>query len=502
MSGVYEFAAITSYDEVPQNNAFLPAFGPGRRLILAPGEELLGTITARGLALYRGETLRSGWISLMLDSDRCYFQVSGVPVELTLSSRRVILVCEKFEKGGGWRGSPGMMLTANAISKTRAAIRRHGKVLAGQMQLAWLAQIGYHDKHNRRTTNALRLVACDSDGTQVLVDITLDKQTSPRAFTKQIFGATVAERTAAPERLEPQQLSRLQRRVFPLFEPESGKLAFRDIPGALPARADTSEPATPGPYRGGGNGQPGPAMQRRGAIRLLPILLAALATVVAFVALLALASVSNASGGASIASAPTVSLGALESGGGPPSQQYWRLPLVAGDALTLDVEDTPQAHECPDSIDLSLYEPSVTDYQIAQAQPVHTTGYLNSSGKQEFKWTSPFTGAGIFQASGCNNGITSFTFIATVVHPTLLSVHAPALARRGSLITVSALVRSPAGVPQGSCLISGKPAPVTGGQCSGRVRLGHGHRQTIRVAFVPEDGWQASAGHRTIRLVR
>jgi hypothetical protein len=213
-------------------------------------------------------------------------------------------------------------------------------------------------------------------------------------------------------------------------------------------------------------------------------------------------SASQASGGESIASAPTVSLGALESGGGPPSQQYWRLPLVAGDAITLDVEDTPQAHECPDSIDLSLYEPAVTDYQIAQAQPVHTTGYLNSSGKQEFKWSSPFTGAGILQASGCNNGITSFTFIATVVHPTLLSVHAPTLARRGSFITVSAFVRSAAGIPQGNCLISGKPYPVTGGQCTGRVRLGHAHRQTIHVEFVPDDGWQASVGHRTIRLVR
>jgi hypothetical protein len=237
---VYEFAAITSYDETPQDESFLPEFGPGRRLILEPGEEILATITARGLALYRGEGLRSEWVSLMLDSNSCYFWVSEVPVELTLSSRRVILVCEKFEKGGGWRGSPGMMLTANALSKARAAVRRHGKVLAGQMRLEWLSRLGYHDKHNRKTTNALRLVAGDSDGTQVLVDITLDKQSSPRAFTKQIFSAAVAERQAAPERLEAQRLTRLKRRVLPLFEPESGKLAFIDIPGALPASSETT----------------------------------------------------------------------------------------------------------------------------------------------------------------------------------------------------------------------------------------------------------------------
>jgi hypothetical protein len=237
-------------------------------------------------------------------------------------------------------------------------------------------------------------------------------------------------------------------------------------------------------------------------LKLKPLTrVAACVTAIAWGAL-SLAPVAFASGGGSIAAAPTVSLGALEGGGGPPSPQYWRLPLVAGDAITLDLEDTPQAHECPASLELSLYEPSVTDYQISQAQPVHTTGYLNSSGKQEIKWASPFTGAGILQASGCTNGTTSFTFIATVVHATLVTVHAPTLARRGSVVVVSALVQSPAGVPQGTCLIAGRPAPVMNGRCSGRVRFGHGHRQSIHVEFVPDDGWQAASGHRAIRLYR
>jgi hypothetical protein len=221
---------------------------------------------------------------------------------------------------------------------------------------------------------------------------------------------------------------------------------------------------------------------------------------VAVVAALVLAPAAAGSGGNSIAGAPTFPLGTPESGGGPPSQQYWRLPLVAGDGITLDL-DKPQAGACIASLSLSLFEPSVSDYQIAQAQPVQTTGYTDP-GKREFKWVSPFTGAGILQASGCDNGIAPFTLTNGVVHRTAVAVSAPSLARRGSIVAVRVLIQSPAGTPQGSCLIAGKPLPAITGQCMGRLRLGHRRKQTIRVEFVPDDGWQPSSGHRTIRLTR
>jgi hypothetical protein len=239
---MYEFAAIMGYEEAQEAHPLLPRFGPDHKVAPEPGEQFLASAVATGLALYRGEALRSEWVSLMLDSDRCYFQVSDVPVTVALTSKRVIVVCERFEKGGGWRGSAGLMLTANALSKARAAMHTRGKVLAGQMRLPWLSRVGYHDRHSRKSTNALRLVACDTDGTQVMAVITLGKDSSPRAFTKQVFQAAVAERQAAPERLEPQRLARLSRRL-PQYETDSGKLAFHDIPGAL---SPTTRPASPG----------------------------------------------------------------------------------------------------------------------------------------------------------------------------------------------------------------------------------------------------------------
>lgn len=208
----------------------------------------------------------------------------------------------------------------------------------------------------------------------------------------------------------------------------------------------------------------------------------------------------QASGGGSIAEAPILPVGTLVSGGGQPWQQYYRLPLYSGDTLTLDLE-MPQTGACPAALILSLYQPQVSDYQIEAARPIDSTGWVEP-GKHEFTWTSPFTGTGTLQASGCNNGIAPFNLIASAVHQTAIILHAPTLAKRGSVVAVSAVVQSPAGVPQGTCLIQHRPVPLANGQCQRRVHLGHGHRQTVSVEFVPDDGWQATSGHRSIRLYR
>jgi hypothetical protein len=133
--------------------------------------------------------------------------------------------------------------------------------------------------------------------------------------------------------------------------------------------------------------------------------------------------------------------------------------------------------------------------------------------------TSPFTGLGTLDVCQGQIGATQscgllreqesivpqaepYSFTATVTHATSLQVSAPALARRGSSVTVRASVSSPAGTPAGSCLIQKQIAPVAAGQCARRVRLGRGFRQTIGVGFVGNDGWQAASAHRTIRLAR
>ena len=97
-----------------------------------------------------------------------------------------------------------------------------------------------------------------------------------------------------------------------------------------------------------------------------------------------------------------------------------------------------------------------------------------------------------------------FTFTATVAHATTLSLKAPSLGHRGSLVTVTGQVRSPAGTPQGTCLFpKGAVVALTStGTCSGRVKLGHRRHQRIVARFVPSDGWQAVRTTRPILVIK
>jgi hypothetical protein len=227
----------------------------------------------------------------------------------------------------------------------------------------------------------------------------------------------------------------------------------------------------------------------------------------AVVALL-LASSAVASGGTSIASAPMLPLGgALETGGGKRGE-FWRMQLYGGDRVTIDMELSGGEYQA----DLFLIAPSINDFTLQGSTP--TLDLKARIGKSQNIMQAPSTG--LWTLDICQQTVGSFctndgeyfgsaaepySFTATVTHATSLLVSAPTLARRASSATVRASVESPAGTPQGSCLIQGAVVPLAGGRCAKRVQLGHGHRQTIRVSFVPDDGWQAGSGRRTIRLL-
>jgi hypothetical protein len=225
-----------------------------------------------------------------------------------------------------------------------------------------------------------------------------------------------------------------------------------------------------------------------------------LAVVAALTGVLLCPAASLASGGGSIADAPTLAYSQLENGGGT-YVDYWHLQTYAGDKLTMDIDFGTNNSE-----EIDVWAPSVTDYTIKEAQ-AYWSWRDNQSGKFQFHITSPFAGPSTMAI--CVIGCTTpyiltkpFSFTITDAHQTSLAITAPHLARRGATITVRATVQSSAGTPEGACLIQGTEVPLTAGQCSKRVRLGHGRQQTIRVSFVPADGWQSTSGRRTIRLAR
>ena len=82
-----------------------------------------------------------------------------------VTDSRVALACEMYDKGGGWVGfgAGGLLVavTANAVSKARAASRSRGKVLVGHVRYPWLKSVGASTQSGFGTSEAIRLEYSD-----------------------------------------------------------------------------------------------------------------------------------------------------------------------------------------------------------------------------------------------------------------------------------------------------------------------------------------------------
>jgi hypothetical protein len=62
-----------------------------------------------------------------------------------VTNRRTLFVCGEFEKGGGWVGfglaGVAVALTANVISKRKAANRSAGKIAIGHIRHEWVTGV-------------------------------------------------------------------------------------------------------------------------------------------------------------------------------------------------------------------------------------------------------------------------------------------------------------------------------------------------------------------------
>ena len=111
---------------------------------------------------------------------------------VVITEARVVVYCEKFTKGGGWRGfgvgGVAFALVANAVSHARAAARRKGKIFIGQVRYAWLRQVSVlTDKKGRIW--GIRLVV-DAGGAgesrMLALDLALKERFGPAVFAQHI----------------------------------------------------------------------------------------------------------------------------------------------------------------------------------------------------------------------------------------------------------------------------------------------------------------------------
>lgn len=165
---------------------------------------------------------------------------------VVVTQARLVVYCEKWTKGGGWRGfglgGLAFAAAANAVSHARAAHRRKGKLLVAQVRYPWLSQAGVVcDKRGR--PSALRLIVnAGSHGEQRLLamDIPVGRD-DPAALASGIVTMAARLRLSGGQPLPEQEAAAL-RQLAQDASPH-GSNGVWSLPCAVPVGAAPSPPA-------------------------------------------------------------------------------------------------------------------------------------------------------------------------------------------------------------------------------------------------------------------
>lgn len=141
---------------------------------------------------------------------------SDVTWSVLVTDVRVIVYCEKYDKGGGWAGFGGaglaVALAANAISKARAAHRRKGRVLVAHVRYPWLERVLATPKVSWLTSERVRLrVNAMPGGTSsrhIMIELELPKHESALSLANEITHRAARYRLAHDPTMQPDQRQR------------------------------------------------------------------------------------------------------------------------------------------------------------------------------------------------------------------------------------------------------------------------------------------------------
>ena len=175
-----------------------------------------------------------------------------IKVDLLITESRVALCCDKYEKGGGWVGFGAgafVAVAANGVSKARAAHRRRGKMLVGQVRYSWLRCVGYKPKAGFSSSEKLRLGVAvklaDGATRDLLLDVALPKGVDSKAVAHAIVTRAARYRldhTVVEDEGERRQFEELTD-ASELARPEPKKFAMYQLPRYFFVSAATAYPA-------------------------------------------------------------------------------------------------------------------------------------------------------------------------------------------------------------------------------------------------------------------
>jgi hypothetical protein len=142
---------------------------------------------------------------------RTAFKDRKIKIDVLVTNARFALACSKYDKGGGWVGGAGVMITANAISKARAAMRSRGKMLVGQVRYPWIMRVGSSPKTGFGSEEKLYFETTVKGGGSASVTVFLPKNVDAAQVAAEIT------RRAARYRLESEQLDQETRDLLEPF---------------------------------------------------------------------------------------------------------------------------------------------------------------------------------------------------------------------------------------------------------------------------------------------
>ena len=186
----YTMLAVRTSEE--DDGAIFPVIGSGE--LLFESERLDGPVThfIASAAVVAQQTP---------GGPKTVAKVADVKIHCYISAARVVIACPKWDKGGGWVGFGGagvaVALVADGISKARAAHRRHGKMLLGQVRYPWLVNVGYRPKLGWGSAEQVRLVVAEGTGTgrrRLMLDLTLPKDMNSEAVARAVITKAAAYR--------------------------------------------------------------------------------------------------------------------------------------------------------------------------------------------------------------------------------------------------------------------------------------------------------------------
>ena len=177
-------------------------------------------------------------------------RLRDVKIDIYITDGRLALACVKYDKGGGWVGfGTGALVavTANAVSKARAARRSRGKVLVGHIRYPWLKSVGASSKLGFTSSEAIRLEYSEmlSDGpVRSLLELTL-----PKNIDATLVAGEIARRAASYRLAYYPEMKAEVRAGFtnlcqapPRLQPPPKKFAFCQLPSYFHVSAQTAFP--------------------------------------------------------------------------------------------------------------------------------------------------------------------------------------------------------------------------------------------------------------------